>query len=246
MATVTLRPFGLFAGDDRRHRRARRAARLPHPDDDRRPAVGDRHRRHGPRRAVQRPGDERPRRRGVRRRRRHPARQDRHDHLRQPPRRRASRRARASPRRRSLDGRAPVVASDDETPEGRSIVELARTRLAELGGRRHRRRRRPRALAATIAEDDPVHGRDPHERRPHCRTAARPQGRGRRDRGGRSTARCPAELGAVSDEIAGARRDAARDPPSTAASSASSSSRTPSRTGSPSGSPSSAGWASGP
>ena len=52
---------------------------------------------------------------------------------------------------------AALVASiRDETPEGRSIVELARQRLAELG--------RPaatgdeagvRALAATIAEDIP-------------------------------------------------------------------------------------------
>ena len=66
MATVTLRPFGDVRGHDRRDRRARRPARLPHPDDDRRPAVRDRHRRHGPRRALQRPGHERPRRRGVR------------------------------------------------------------------------------------------------------------------------------------------------------------------------------------
>ena len=84
MAVVTLRPFGLYAGDDRRHGRPRRPARVPDPDDDRRPAVGHRHRRDGPRRPVQRPGHERPRGRGVRRRRRHPARQDRHDHLRQP------------------------------------------------------------------------------------------------------------------------------------------------------------------
>ena len=66
MATVTLRPFGQYAGTTVEHGRARRAARLPDPDDDRRPAVGDRHRRHGPRRPVQRPRDERPRRRGVR------------------------------------------------------------------------------------------------------------------------------------------------------------------------------------
>ena len=34
--------------------RAGRAARLPHPDDDRRPSVGDRHRRHGPADPLQR------------------------------------------------------------------------------------------------------------------------------------------------------------------------------------------------
>ena len=64
MATVTLRPFGAVRRDDRRHRRARRPARLPHPDHHRRPAVRDRHRRHGPRRALQRAGDERPGGRG--------------------------------------------------------------------------------------------------------------------------------------------------------------------------------------
>ena len=37
--------------------RARRAARLPDPDDDRRAALGDRHRRHGPARAAQRARD---------------------------------------------------------------------------------------------------------------------------------------------------------------------------------------------
>ena len=86
---------------DGRHRRSRRAARLPHPDDDRRSAVRDRHRRDGPRRAVQRAGDERPRRGGLGRRRRHPARQDRHDHVRQPPRVAHRRRCRVSPRPRS-------------------------------------------------------------------------------------------------------------------------------------------------
>ena len=66
MATVTLRPFGAVRRHDRRHRRARGAARVPHPDHHRRPAVGHRHRRHGPRGPLQRAGHERPRRRGVR------------------------------------------------------------------------------------------------------------------------------------------------------------------------------------
>ena len=86
-------------GDDRRDGRAHRAARVPHPDHHRRPAVRDRHRRHGPRRAVQRAGHERPGGRGVRGRRRHPARQDRHHHLRQPARGVDHRRRPASPRR---------------------------------------------------------------------------------------------------------------------------------------------------
>ena len=69
---------------DRRHGGARGPARVPDPDDDRRPPVRDRHRRHGPGRPLQRAGHERPRRRGVGRRGRDPPRQDRDDHLRQP------------------------------------------------------------------------------------------------------------------------------------------------------------------
>ena len=65
LAVVTLRPFGLFAGATDRHGRAGRAPRVPHPDHDRRAALGHRHRRHGPGRALQRPRHERPRRRGV-------------------------------------------------------------------------------------------------------------------------------------------------------------------------------------
>ena len=61
---------------------ARRAARVPDSDDDRRVAVGDRHRRHGSHGARQRDRDLRPRGRGGRRRRRAAARQDRHDHAR--------------------------------------------------------------------------------------------------------------------------------------------------------------------
>ena len=66
LATVTLQPFA-----DLRRRRAAdhrpgRAARVPDPDDDRRPAVGHRHRRHGPHGAAQRAGHERPGGRGRR------------------------------------------------------------------------------------------------------------------------------------------------------------------------------------
>ena len=67
-----------------RHR-ARRAARLPHPDDDRRPPLGDRHRRHGPPRAPERARALGPGRRGGGRLLDAPPRQDRHDHARQPP-----------------------------------------------------------------------------------------------------------------------------------------------------------------
>ena len=63
--------------------RADRAAGLPHSDDHRRAAVGDRHRRHGPADPLQRDRDLRPRGRSRRRRGHAAARQDRHDHLRQ-------------------------------------------------------------------------------------------------------------------------------------------------------------------
>ena len=64
---------------------ADRAARVPHPDDDRRPALGDRHRRHGSHDPAERDRHERPRGRSGRRRQHAAARQDRHDHARQPP-----------------------------------------------------------------------------------------------------------------------------------------------------------------
>ena len=64
--------------------RAGRAARVPHPDDDRRPALGDRDRRHGSPRAAQRAGHVRTGRRGGGRRAHAAARQDGHDHPRQP------------------------------------------------------------------------------------------------------------------------------------------------------------------
>ena len=80
--------------------RPHRAARLADPDDDRRPAVGDRHRRHGPARAAERARHVRARGRGVGRRRRAPPRQDRHDHAREPAGRRVP------PRRRRRGARA--------------------------------------------------------------------------------------------------------------------------------------------
>ena len=123
-------------------RRARRPARLPHPDDDRRAAVGDRHRRHGPPRAAQRARDVRPGRRGRRRRDDPAARQDRHHHLRQPPGDRAARGATASSDDELVEA-AYLSSLADETPEGRSIVELAAAGLPD----ETRTRLRPRCAA---------------------------------------------------------------------------------------------------
>ena len=104
-ATVTLTPLrGLLRGERLRHR-SHRPPRLPHPDDDRRPPVGDRHRRDGPGPDAQHPGDVGTRRGGRRRRQRPPPRQDRDDHARKPgghaaslgPARRGARVGRASP-----------------------------------------------------------------------------------------------------------------------------------------------------
>ena len=104
--------------------------------------------------------------------------------------------------------------SSDETPEGRSIVELARERLAELGRPgRHRRRARLRRAGGRDRRGDPVPRRDPHQRRPHDRRGHDPQGRGRRDRAPTSTARMPAgaDRGDRSDRRPG--RHAAGRPP---------------------------------
>ena len=54
---MTLQPFAIYSQRRAVDHRARRAARLPDPDDDRRAALGDRHRRHGPARAAQRARD---------------------------------------------------------------------------------------------------------------------------------------------------------------------------------------------
>ena len=70
LAVVTLQPFAVYSGAEQPVDRARRAARLPDPDDDRRAALGDRHRRHGPARAAQRARAVGPRGRGGGRRRR--------------------------------------------------------------------------------------------------------------------------------------------------------------------------------
>ena len=94
------------------------------------------------------------------------------------------------PRRTCVE--ATLIASiKDETPEGRSIVELARKRLAELG--------RPggtddepgfAALRRPDRRGDPVPRGDAHQRRPHDGRDADPQGRGRRDAAPTSRAGC--------------------------------------------------------
>ncbi len=85
IATVTLRPFAIYAKGSASDAGPDRAARLPHSDDDRRPALGDRHRRDGPGPSAQRARDVRARGRSRRRRQRPAPRQDRDDHARQPP-----------------------------------------------------------------------------------------------------------------------------------------------------------------
>ena len=248
MATVTLRPFGAL----RRHTVdtvalvALLVCLIPTTIGGLLSAIGIAG--HGPRRAVQRPGDERPRRRGVRRRRRHPARQDRHDHLRQPAGRRRSPPRPGVTEAEVAHGGAAVASIRDETPEGRSIVELAR------GAPGRARARRPAtgddaglaALAATIAEEIPF-------RRETRTSGVRTERRATRSSRAPSTPSRPALDGPCRRELRrqrrphrGSGRDAPRDPRRRPRPRRSSSSRTPSRRASPSGSPSSARWASGP
>ncbi len=141
LATVTLLPYSLFSVDaakqghaDHDHR-ARRAPRVPHPDDDRRPALGDRHRRHGPDDPGEHHRDERARGRSGRRRRRPAARQDGHDHARQP----------------AGDGVPAGARVQQRGARRRGAAQLARRRDAR--GPQHRRARQgavrhPRARRA--------------------------------------------------------------------------------------------------
>ena len=137
-AVVTLRPYAIYAGHAPLADRPGRAARRADPDHDRRAALGDRHRRHGPARAAQRARDVGPGRRGVRGRRRAPARQDRDDHARQPPGGGVHPGARR--RRRELAEVAQLASLADETPEGRSIVVLAKERFGPARARARRAR----------------------------------------------------------------------------------------------------------
>ena len=201
-------------------RDARRPADRPDPDDDRRPALGDRHRRHGPARPPQRPGALGSRRRGVRRRRRPAPRQDRHDHARQPPglplhpdaRRRRDRagRGRAARLAGRRDPRGPV---DRDPRQGATRDPRARARRASCDVR-------------------PLHRGDADERRRHRRAAA-PQGRRRRREGlGRGRGREDRRPSSTpASRRSPARAERRWRSPATARSSASSTSRTSSRRG---------------
>ena len=189
------------AADGRLLRRApagrgpRRAAGLPHPDHHRCAALRDRDRRDGPPGAAQRAGHVRPGRRGRRRRVDPPARQDRHHHARQPPGRGAHPVGGADPA--ELARAAYLGSLADETPEGRSVVELAARGLA------HEDDQDPTAADTGRCDVRRVHRPDPHVRRRPRRDAGaqggrqpggrvdpvagrvgtgRPGGRGRRDR----------------------------------------------------------------
>ena len=128
LATVTLQPFAIYSGRRAGRHRPRRPAGVPDPHHDRRPAVGHRHRRHGPPGAAQRAGHVRPGRRGGRRLLDAAARQDRHHHPRQPPGGRVPARSPGSTRSELAEA-AQLSSLADETPEGRSIVVLAKERF---------------------------------------------------------------------------------------------------------------------
>ena len=149
--------------DLQRRRRDRpgagRAARLPHPHHDRRPALGHRHRGHGPADPAQRDRDERPRGRGGGRRQHAAARQDRHDHARQPAGGRSSCRCRGVTVEELAD-RAQLASLPDETPEGRSIVVLAKEKfgLRARAARRGRRATRRCTVRAVLRRDPDERG----------------------------------------------------------------------------------------
>ena len=153
LATVTLLPFSIYSVNDGRagHAghgdRAGRAAGLPDPDHDRRAAVGDRHRRHGPHDPGERDRHVGPRGRGGRRRGRAAARQDRHDHAGQPPGDGVPARPTASTERELADA-AQLASLADETPEGRSIVVLAKEKYGLRERDVHDARRHVRAVHA--------------------------------------------------------------------------------------------------
>ena len=130
-AVVTLQPFAIYSGGAVVDPDSHRAARLPHPHHDRRPAVGDRDRGDGPHDPAQRDRDERPRRRGGGRRQHAAARQDRDDHARQPAGGRVRADAGVTPE--YLADRAQLASLPDETPEGRSIVVLAKEKFSLRG-----------------------------------------------------------------------------------------------------------------
>ena len=153
-ATATIPSFAAYAGGAIPVVDPRRAVRDPDPDDHRRAALRHRHRRHGPAGALQRARHVGPRRRGGRRRRHAAARQDRHHHARQPPGDGVPAGAGRAPSSELADA-AQLASLADETPEGRSIVVLAKEKYGIRG----------RDMAGPPCPVRAVHGADPHERR---------------------------------------------------------------------------------
>ena len=208
---MTLQPFAIYSQRRAVDHRARRAARVPDPDDDRRAAVGHRHRRHGPARAAQRARHVGPGGRGGGRLLDAAARQDRHDHLRQP------QAAEFLPvagvdEQRAGRGRAARRAWPTRRPRAARSSTLAEERYG-LAPREHARRR---ARA--------VHRADPHERRRLARArsirkgaadsvrrwvrgAGRHGARRARRRSSTASPRAAARPLVVADGDRGARRD---------------------------------------
>ena len=166
---VSLQPFAGFAGDLGQRRDPGLAARLPHPDDDRRAAERDRHRGHGPARAAQRARDERPRGRGRRRRPDPAARQDRDDHARQPDgvevrpgrRRTPSRTSPTSPSSPRSPTRRPRAARSSCSPRSGSTSASATSAPTTTSCRSPRRRGCPGSTwaAARSARARPTRSR---------------------------------------------------------------------------------------
>ena len=175
-------------GRARVRRRPDRAVRLPHPHDDRRPALRDRHRGHGPSRAAQRPRDERPSRRSGWRRADAPARQDGDHHAGQPAGGRSHPGARGRRARARRGGPARLARRRDAR---RTLDRRAREGQVRAAGARPPRD--PRAVR-------PVHGADADERRRY-RWHGDPQGC-RGCRRGVVRARAPAELAEEVERIA--------------------------------------------
>ena len=167
IACVTLVPMGLYSGLTPVGDGRRRAARVPDPDHDRRADLRHRHRRHGPPDPPQRHPHERPRGRGGGRRRHDPPRQDRHDHARQPHGDASSCRP-PGVRVEDLADAAQLASLADETPEGRSIVVLAK----ERHGLRGRELQHPEARFVPFSAQTRMSGCDLDGR-------VDPQGRGR-------------------------------------------------------------------
>ena len=165
MVCVTLLPFSLYSVELAGHGRADhdhgagRAAGLPDPDHHRWLALCHRHRRHGPHDPAQRdrpvgPGGGSRRRRGCA-----AAGQDRHDHPGQPP-GGGVHSGQWDQRRSAWPKLAQLASLADETPEGRSIVVLAKEKYGLRG----------RTVGASPEMPGrhalhPVLGADPHERR---------------------------------------------------------------------------------